>query len=312
MNPLSSVSRVLSGKRLIVVLSLFTVICGFASVFVPPVKEGLPSNMTMSYYYNALVSPFSPLLYGMGTISRMQYVNLFFYVLILVGCGVFIANGMEVRLIEFGAAVLLFNRVLGVCSLVSVGFGLMGRDYLPHEVGKMVSFVYIAPLVWLMVSILLLWATRRLRQLDVRSVPGESGQEALEYVHSSKGARFANYLIDLVLSVVFMIGAGPIFGLKIWDQMVWVFGERSCLILYLIVIRIFYYLFFEGIWGVTPGKFLTGGRVTDFYGGRIGFGKVLSRTFSRLVPFEAFSFLGSGDGWHDQWSQTYVLKEGRG
>jgi hypothetical protein len=30
--------------------------------------------------------------------------------------------------------------------------------------------------------------------------------------------------------------------------------------------------------------------------------------FSRFVPFKHFSFLGSGHGWHDRWSDTRVVR----
>jgi hypothetical protein len=38
------------------------------------------------------------------------------------------------------------------------------------------------------------------------------------------------------------------------------------------------------------------------------FSQILGRTFSRFVPFEPFSFLGSGHGWHDRWSDTRVVR----
>jgi hypothetical protein len=38
------------------------------------------------------------------------------------------------------------------------------------------------------------------------------------------------------------------------------------------------------------------------------FGKVLGRTFARIVPFEMFSALGDRP-WHDGWTDTRVIKE---
>ena len=35
-------------------------------------------------------------------------------------------------------------------------------------------------------------------------------------------------------------------------------------------------------------------------------GKIVLRSLSRLVPFEAFSCLGDR-GWHDRWTQTFVV-----
>ena len=46
--------------------------------------------------------------------------------------------------------------------------------------------------------------------------------------------------------------------------------------------------------------------------GRPTYGQILGRTFSRFVPFEAFSFLPSPVGWHDRWSGTRVVRVNRG
>ena len=36
--------------------------------------------------------------------------------------------------------------------------------------------------------------------------------------------------------------------------------------------------------------------------------QVFLRTLIRLIPFEAFSFLGGSKGWHDEWSGTKVIR----
>lgn len=69
-----------------------------------------------------------------------------------------------------------------------------------------------------------------------------------------------------------------------------------------------YYALFEGTLGRTPGKFITGTRVVTYDGGTPTFGKILGRSFARLVPFEPFSFLTSSNGWHDRWSRTRVVR----
>jgi uncharacterized RDD family membrane protein YckC len=70
-----------------------------------------------------------------------------------------------------------------------------------------------------------------------------------------------------------------------------------------------YYVFFEGVFGSTPAKLMTGSRVVAVGGGRPTFGQILGRTFARVVPFEPFSFLGdTPTGWHDRWSGTRVVR----
>lgn len=67
-----------------------------------------------------------------------------------------------------------------------------------------------------------------------------------------------------------------------------------------------YYIFFEGLWTRTPGKFVFGTIVVNEQGGRPSIGQIVGRTFSRFIPFEAFSCLGER-GWHDSIPKTLVV-----
>ena len=69
-----------------------------------------------------------------------------------------------------------------------------------------------------------------------------------------------------------------------------------------------YYFLFEFTLQKTPGKFITGTRVIDEYANKPNFGTMLTRSVVRMVPFEGFSCL-SERGWHDKWSNTYVVRE---
>jgi uncharacterized RDD family membrane protein YckC len=69
-----------------------------------------------------------------------------------------------------------------------------------------------------------------------------------------------------------------------------------------------YYSFQEYFFGRTLGKLVTGTFVVTQDGQRADFPTILGRSFSRLVPFEAFSFLNSSVGWHDKWSKTRVVQ----
>ena len=64
--------------------------------------------------------------------------------------------------------------------------------------------------------------------------------------------------------------------------------------------------------GKTVGKFITKTRVVKADGSNPKPLDYLGRSFSRIIPFEALSFLGSeGRGWHDTISKTYVVEEKR-
>jgi uncharacterized RDD family membrane protein YckC len=59
----------------------------------------------------------------------------------------------------------------------------------------------------------------------------------------------------------------------------------------------------------TIGKFITRTIVVDEYGQRPSFGVVLLRSLIRFLPFEFFTCLGGNGGWHDRWTNTFVITE---
>ncbi len=59
--------------------------------------------------------------------------------------------------------------------------------------------------------------------------------------------------------------------------------------------------------GRTVGKYITGSKVISTDGTQPTFQDYFIRNISRFVPFDAFSFLGEGNGWHDSWSDTRVV-----
>lgn len=72
-----------------------------------------------------------------------------------------------------------------------------------------------------------------------------------------------------------------------------------------------YFMFFEGIWGKTPAKWLTKTKVVMFDGSKPPFANTIGRSLARLIPFESFSFLNSKNpvGWHDKLSKTLVVSD---
>ncbi|HEU5074760.1 MAG TPA: RDD family protein [Polyangiaceae bacterium] len=123
-----------------------------------------------------------------------------------------------------------------------------------------------------------------------------------DLMDASQGQRFSNLLIDYFcyFSLCFVLGGvlGFIGAPEVASFISW-------------PVMIGYYVFFEGVLGATPGKMVTRTRVVGLDGGTPSLGQILGRTLSRFVPFEAFSFLGSGSGWHDRWSKTRVVRIAR-
>jgi uncharacterized RDD family membrane protein YckC len=57
----------------------------------------------------------------------------------------------------------------------------------------------------------------------------------------------------------------------------------------------------------TLGKFLTGSIVVNEWGENPDFKTVLLRTVIRVLPWEPFSFFSDDRGWHDRWTNTFVI-----
>lgn len=122
---------------------------------------------------------------------------------------------------------------------------------------------------------------------------------------ATQGQRFINYLLDQVICIGlgFMVGIGfALFGATEIIERIPGFVVGSIIVLV-------YYIPQETLLGRTLGKLATGTKAVRADGSPLGFGQVLGRTFARLIPFEAFSFLGSKPiGWHDNLSGTRVVQ----
>lgn len=117
---------------------------------------------------------------------------------------------------------------------------------------------------------------------------------------ASSGQRLGNFFIDLFSFYAIFIALGILY--------------RPILIIILtpILPAIIYALYMSLVElifkGMTLGKLITGTRAVREDGSPITGSEAFGRGFSRIVPFEAFSALGSGTyPWHDQWSHTYVV-----
>lgn len=124
------------------------------------------------------------------------------------------------------------------------------------------------------------------------------------YVPAGVGLRFGNLFVDLIALFTCNFVIGMIIGLSGYGR---ILNEALSVNLLSITILILYYALFEGLAGQTLGKFVTGTKVLNEKDEKPSFLNILGRTFCRLIPFEAFSFLGSGYGWHDSISSTKVV-----
>lgn len=132
----------------------------------------------------------------------------------------------------------------------------------------------------------------------------------VKLVAAEKGKRFANLLVDYVGATIFamvVMVVVNLLGILTFIEME--NGITGRLIGWLSYVA--YYVLFEGLAnGKTLGKYITRTRVVTYDGYQPASNQILGRSFSRIVPFEAFSFLGQKKtGWHDDWSKTFVIDE---
>jgi len=137
------------------------------------------------------------------------------------------------------------------------------------------------------------------------------------YELASKGQRFANYMIDVIVyySLSFFMGImlGAVLLSSNNEDFLYEESVELSILEYLIGILAFliYYTLTEYFFqGKTLGKLITKTRAVNDDNGNMSFTTILLRSLSRLVPFEPFSFLGTLPlGWHDTWTSTKVIKD---
>lgn len=135
-------------------------------------------------------------------------------------------------------------------------------------------------------------------------------------LYATQGQRLANFFIDYICQILLLFAllfAVAIFALLAGNDTIMARIEGMNRIEEYgigIVILLVYYNVFEIFFARTIGKFITNTVVVDVNGEKPESQEILIRSLCRLIPFDAFSFLGAPDkGWHDSISKTYVVKK---
>lgn len=126
------------------------------------------------------------------------------------------------------------------------------------------------------------------------------------------GPRFVHFTIDFFIISLLTSFFNTCLLLLVEN---YTFGNNSLIIINFItnilILIIFpsFYILFEYYWGKTPGKFITKSLVINELGVKPDLKTIILRTFARFVPFELFSCYGGNYsyGWHDKWSETWVV-----
>lgn len=137
---------------------------------------------------------------------------------------------------------------------------------------------------------------------------------ATEAQSAESGKRFLNCLIDrfAIFGMTFLLGMlvamldkqGITY--RASDTLAKLSGLEQ--VLFSCFMTLMYYTCLEAGCGRTVGKLITGTKAVMISDKPLTFSSALMRSLVRLVPFEAFSFLGKSDsGWHDKWTDTRVI-----
>ncbi|WP_313374781.1 RDD family protein [Chishuiella sp.] len=133
---------------------------------------------------------------------------------------------------------------------------------------------------------------------------------------ANQGVRFLNFIIDSIFIVISIIIIFSIISLFIYfiNPESNIFNEIENIhpLLDRILTSSAYFLIYFGIEAITKGrsigKYITGTKVVMIDGTNPTIKDYFSRNISRIIPFDAFSFLG-GNGWHDKISKTTVVNK---
>lgn len=142
-----------------------------------------------------------------------------------------------------------------------------------------------------------------------------SSNDDLLLVEAAKNKRFLNLIIDTIAYYVLAIVVGLFLGILEVGLGVSFFSATDNIFLdYLfgIVLITSYFTFLEYYFnGKSLGKMVTKTRALTVHGESLSVNDAMARSLSRLIPFEAFSFLGDGRGWHDSISKTIVIDDAK-
>lgn len=132
----------------------------------------------------------------------------------------------------------------------------------------------------------------------------------VKLVPASSGKRLTNYIIDQIVITLFAFGF--FFALELSLSLG--FAEINPIadrILGMLFAAIAYIVLEGSLKGKTVGKYITHTRAVVRDTGAVpDLSTIIKRSFCRIVPFEAFSFLSDvNNGWHDKWSDTMVIDE---
>jgi len=275
-------------------------------------------NVNLSYFNTRLFN-FPHFLFR-DFASRTEVFTPIFYIILIIGATLFInSKRNEHRLLQFGMAITFISSFISLFIFIVGIIIILGDERLSVLTGSDLfgSFIltsilqFVKTLIMIAVSYIYLKKSRE--HLEVELLPEDSpetlylssDQYTILFKRASKGKRFIHYLIDIILIILIFspILMRELRGLSYYFE--YYLGERIAVYAIFFINGLIYYGIFEGFFRATPGKYITSCIVTGYASVKVKGAQILGRTFSRRIPFEAFSFFGES-GWHDTFTETTV------
>lgn len=257
--------------------------------------RALSPNINLYYLFPRLLT-YS----NFDTGLQLNFLDLSIYALILFGLILYVkSKAKEIRLLRMTFAIILVSKSLSV--LTSIINLLIVRNLLSNGFELTYSLIaLVSSIIWLYLSYL---------AIIILSEKSSLKRTNNDFIDSPKSQRFLHHIVDIILSISIFSSIIVFFLSTLLENAANLLGERFVLYVVFIISHLFYLVFFEVLLGATPAKYLTGSRVVMENGDKINLKTGILRSLARHVPFEAFSYLGEGNGWHDNWLKTRVVKE---
>ncbi|MDC1161976.1 RDD family protein [Tenacibaculum sp.] len=230
-----------------------------------------------------------------------NFFELIFYTLFLVGVYLYRKN-KEKRILQFSFSVLLFSSIVNIISLLI--YFIISYKSISFMKGYVFFFFWLFIVGVLSYYILMVLVTSFLKKAN-ESFSSINNVEVNFNIVSLK-KRLFHFLIDAILITLILSKFLFIYppALKFMSNII---GLSLTIFIVSTPFYLLYYLFFECFFKATPAKFLTQSIVVTEDRSKLNIGRILTRTLSRRIPFNEFSFFSKG--WHDKLSETMVVSE---
>jgi hypothetical protein len=239
--------------------------------------------------------------------------NQFFCILFLIsGIIYYTSKGKESRLLRFLFSVILIDRLIRVLKLLML-IVFSFNSFIEKSNFIYILLSFIANLAWFYISFRVLKSFNQQKKIQIKTE--DYGGDIVNYfIVASNWQRIFHLVVDsFILLIVFY----PLietfirieFTVSLLKTLSLIIGERTTGILIFVFFKLIFYLFFEKLFQSSPAKFLTETRVVNNSEAPFTLKTTFLRTASRFVPFDIVSFIFAHNGWHDQWSDTSVIKE---